>query len=351
MLEAFREREQVVARFLGLDIGGANLKLSDGEDIAKSIAFALWKSPERLADALREMLEGIPADGLAVTMTGELADCFETKAFGVDFILAAVEQVAKQRPVCVWQTGAEFVSAEVAREIPLLVAAANWHALATWVGRMVPQGFSLLLDMGSTTTDIIPISEGVPIPAGFTDRERLSTGELVYTGIRRTPLCAVSSSVLFRGERCPVAAEFFASTLDVYLLLEQMNEDEADTDTANGRPATRAAAHDRLARMICCDRSEVSKDDALGIANHFAATQRRQIADAVKQVLAQQEEPVSNVILSGSGHFLLSQLCEELPALGAAQRIRLGDMFRDDIAEAACAFAIARLAAERVSLD
>ncbi len=229
----------------------------------------------------------------------------------------------------VWQTGAEFVSGQVAREIPLLVAAANWHALATWVGRMVPQGFSLLLDMGSTTTDIIPILSGVPIPAGFTDRERLSSGELVYTGIRRTPLCAVSRSVPFRGELCPVAAEFFASTLDVYLLLEQREEDEADTDTANGKPATRAAAHDRLTRMICCDRSEVSRDDALGLAAHFAAKQRRQITDAVKQVLAQHEDAVSNAILSGSGEFLLSQICEELPALRSAQKISLGDVFQE----------------------
>ncbi len=324
-----------MVRFLGLDIGGANLKLSDGEDIAKSAAFPLWKMPERLAEALGELTENIPAEGFAVTMTGELADCFETKARGVNSILAAVEDVAGKRPVFVWQTGAEFVSPEVAREIPLLTAAANWHALATWVGRMAPVGLSLMLDMGSTTTDIVPICNGVPIPAGFTDRERLKTGELVYTGVRRTPLCAVAQSVPFRGELCPVAAEFFASTLDVYLLLEQIAEDETDSATANGKPATRAAAHDRLARMICCDRSEVLQQDALGMAAHFAAAQRRQVAGAIKRVLSQHEEPVSQVILSGSGDFLLSRVCDERASFQAAERILLSEVFREDIAEAA----------------
>ena len=215
---------------------------------------------------------------------------------------------------------------------------------------MVLAGFGLLMDLGSTTCDIIPIWNGVPIPAGFTDRERLSTGELVYTGLRRTPLCAVARTVPFRGEPCPVAAEFFASTLDVYLLLEAIEEDQADCETANGKPATQAAAHDRLARMICCDRNEVSRDDALGMAAHFAAAQRRQIAEAVERVLAPHEEAVSQVIVTGSGSFLISQICDERPALQTAERTLLGDVFRADIAEAACAFAVARLAAERVPL-
>jgi hypothetical protein len=340
-----------VARFLGLDIGGANIKISDGESSSLSVAFPLWKSPDRLADRLWDLLEEFsPPDGFAVTMTGELADCFQTKAEGVDFILSAVEQVGDPRPILVWQTGAEFVTPDVAREIPLLVAAANWHALATWAGRMVPLSFNLLIDVGSTTTDIIPIWNGVPIPTGLTDRERLTCGELVYTGIRRTPLCAVSRTVPFRGESCPVAAEVFATTLDVFLMLRMIVEEKSDFDTANGKPATQAAARDRLARMICCDSSEVSWEDAVGMAEHFAAQQRMQIGSAVEQVISQHSEPLTHVLISGSGGFLVDRLCEELPALKSAERVSLDNLLKAEIAEAACAFAVARLAAERVLL-
>ena len=70
--------------FLGLDIGGANLKASDGERRSLSRPFPLWREPDRLADALRLLVnEFDPPSSLAVTMTGELADCFETKDDGV----------------------------------------------------------------------------------------------------------------------------------------------------------------------------------------------------------------------------------------------------------------------------
>jgi probable H4MPT-linked C1 transfer pathway protein len=206
------------------------------------------------------------------------------------------------------------------------------------------------LDIGSTTTDIIPLLNGVPIPFGLTDRERLASGELVYTGVRRTPLCAISQMVPFRGTSCPVAAELFATALDVYLMLGRMDEDPSDTDTANGKPATKACAHDRLARTICCDRSEVTPLDALAMAEQFARAQRRQIASAIGQVLANQTGPVSNVLISGSGSFLAEALCDELPELRSAKRVCLRNLFADRIAEAACAFALARLAEERVPL-
>ncbi len=338
-------------KFLGLDIGGANLKISDGEQCAFSEPFPLWKMPELLAERLRGLIarfDGV--EGLAVTMTGELADCFETKAQGVDFILSAVEQAADGKPIFVWQTGAEFIAPEVAREIPLLVAAANWHALATFVGRMVPEGLSLLVDMGSTTTDIIPIFQGVPVPNGLTDRERLVSGELVYTGVARTPICAVLKAARHRLQRVPVAAEFFATTLDAYLLLEKIPEDPANTDTANGKPATKKESHDRIARMICCDRDEVSREDAVFISEMVNTAQKQEIMNAIADVLGDQQESLQHILISGSGSFLIEQICN-LPAyLENIERISLGNVFQENIAQAACAFAVARLATERVPL-
>ena len=226
-------------RIVGLDIGGANLKLADADGRGRSRAFAMWKDFSRLECVLSEQLDAFgDADLVAVTMTAELADCFATKAEGIDFILNAVERAADRRPVFVWQTGGEFVTPDEAQELPELVAAANWHALATWAGRIAPAGKALLADLGSTTADFIPIENGMPVPVGRTDLERLQSGELVYSGVRRTPLCAVASSVEFRGASCPLAAELFATTLDVYLLLGERADEPANTDTANGKPAT-----------------------------------------------------------------------------------------------------------------
>src|SRR5207248_174454 len=122
---------------------------------------------------------------------------------------------------------------------PLQVAAANWLALAHFVARLFPHETVLLIDTGSTTTDIVFLNHGVPEPRGLSDPERLASGELVYTGVRRTPICAVLGMA--------VAAEFFATMQDAYIYLGLTPANPADCDTADGRPATRANARARLA--------------------------------------------------------------------------------------------------------
>ncbi len=335
---------------VGLDIGGANLKAADLDGHSVCRSFEIWKAPDRLSAELSKLVSEFRQPDLwAVTMTAELADCYPTKAKGVDSILTAMQEVAGTRRVFVWQTGAEFVTPEVAREIPLLVAAANWHALATFVGRIVPKGGSLLLDIGSTTTDIIPLSNGVPIPKGMTDCDRLQAGELVYTGVERTPLCAVAHTVPFRDGYCPLAAEFFATTLDVYLTLGDVPEDPHDSRTANGHPKTVSAARDRLARMLCCDRTELSDDDVEVVARFLADVQKQRLLGPLERVLSRMQPECGTVMISGAGMFLARRLVESAARLKDAEMVELSNHFSPRISLAACAFAVARLAAERLN--
>jgi hypothetical protein len=332
---------------VGLDIGGANLKSADADGRAVTRPFAIWKTPEKLAAEVDRLLASFarPA-AIALTMTAELADCFRTKRDGVDAVLTAVELAAGAIPVSVWQTNGRFVTPREARETPLLTAAANWHALATFAGRLVPDGPALLIDIGTTTADLIPLNAGVPVPVGRTDRERLQSGELVYSGVKRTPICALVSEIPFRRQLCPVAAEFFATTLDVYLALGLIPEDSRDTETANGRPATLAMARDRLARSLCCDATEFSENDMAEMAHSVAQAQRRQIACGIELVLAAQRFVPQRIVISGAGSFLAEQTADEMPDLAGAEQIRLSDRLGPAAAEAACAFALARLAVE-----
>jgi uncharacterized hydantoinase/oxoprolinase family protein len=126
---------------VGLDIGGANLKAADAEGHAITRPFAVWKNPDRLAAEIDALLAGFPSlDAIAVTMTAELADCYRTKRDGVDAILGAVELAAGGVPVLAWQTDGRLVTPREARAAPLLTAAANWHALATFLGSLAPVG-------------------------------------------------------------------------------------------------------------------------------------------------------------------------------------------------------------------
>ena len=244
---------------LGFDVGGANLKAAHTNGAAQSRAFALWKDPTGLAGALRGLIAEMPAaDALAVTMTGELCDCFESKRQGVIAILDAVEAAAAGKPVRVWTIDGRFADLTAARAAPLKAAAANWLALATFAGRFAPEGTALLMDVGSTTTDFVPLQDGRPVPKGRTDRERLRSRELVYIGVRRTPLCAILS---YDG-----AAELFATTFDLFILLDWMAEDPTDCNTADGRPATKAAAEARLARMECMDLETSTAEERMKLA-------------------------------------------------------------------------------------
>lgn len=338
-------------KVVGIDIGGANLKGADTFGQAIQVPFPMWKEADNLKKTLKDLLARLsPFDLLAVTMTAELADCFETKAEGVDFILSAVETAAQGLPIVVWQTGAEFVSPKVAREIPLLVAAANWHGLATWLGRLVPEGEALLIDIGSTTTDIIPLLDGVPVPTGFTDCERLQSGELVYTGVGRTPLSALVQTVPLANKDCPVAAEFFATTLDIYLLLNDFPEEIENRETANGHPATKQCAHDRIARICCCDRTEISYNEAEGIARHITKVQQQKISDAINLVLSKMNGSCQQVIVSGSGSFLARRVIESHPLLAKLSLASVSEMYAPAVAQVAPAFALAQLAEERISI-
>src|SRR4051812_9901718 len=93
---------------LGLDVGGANLKaarLASPDVDCLTQPFALWRNPSGLGAALLDLVRFFsPVDELAVTMTGELCDCFATRREGVRHILASIASVAGGRPVRVWTT-------------------------------------------------------------------------------------------------------------------------------------------------------------------------------------------------------------------------------------------------------
>jgi probable H4MPT-linked C1 transfer pathway protein len=329
-----------LATVLGLDIGGANLKAAHSGGAVGWQPFALWKNPGGLARELAGLRTAFPpSDVLAVTMTGELCDCFESKRQGVNAILDAVEQAAGPVPVRVWRTDSRFTKVAAARAEPLRTAAANWLALATFAGRYIPSGPGLVIDIGSTTADLVPLQGGRPVPQGWTDPERLRCQELVYTGIARTPLCALLGSA--------GAAEWFATTLDVYLTLGHLPEDPSNCETADARPATRLAARARLARMGCADLETCTEEGTFSLARMICDRQTRMIRAAALEVsLAGCRSAFPAVVLSGSGEFLARLALGLHPAFPAPRIISLAEQLGPAVSQAACAYAVCRLAVE-----
>ncbi|HTK76602.1 MAG TPA: hydantoinase/oxoprolinase family protein [Gemmataceae bacterium] len=320
---------------LGLDIGGANLKAAHTDGTARSRPFALWKEPAALADRLRSLCGEFPAfDRLAVAMTGELCDCFATRREGVRHILDAVAASVRRDVASVYRTDGAFAVWEEAHAEPLSVAASNWLALAAFAGRFAPTGSALLVDIGSTTSDLIPLRNGVPVPTGRTDTDRLASGELVYTGVRRTPACGLLGG--------GGAAEFFATALDVYLLLDFIPENVDDVDTADGRPATRPHAHARLARMLCGDAESVPRAKAVGLAKRLSRLQQHLLDAAARRIAAERGTP-ETLIIGGTGEFLA-----RLAFAGReGKEVSLTEQLGPERSAAACAHAVAVLLSEQ----
>jgi probable H4MPT-linked C1 transfer pathway protein len=303
------------AATLAVDIGGANTKAASlhGASLRTvSRPFEVWRDRQALSGVLREVAAEVaagPAHAVAITMTAELSDAFRTKREGVAFVLGAAQDALGDGPLSVLTTAGELVSIEAARARPWDVAAANWVATALAVADGYPD--ALLIDVGSTTADIVPIAAGRVAATGHDDLERLLAGELVYTGVLRTNLAAIAPRVPVRGDRCPVSSECFAISGDVHLVLGHLTPDAYDCPTPDGRPATVSFARERIARLVCADVDQLDDDEVDAIARFLHAEQLRQLEDAARRV-GRSLPPDAPVVAVGSGAFLAREVAARL---------------------------------------
>jgi probable H4MPT-linked C1 transfer pathway protein len=167
------------------------------------------------------------------------------------------------------------------------------------------------VDVGSTTTDIIPIRDGQVATQSRNDPERLLRGELLYTGALRTPVFAIVSRVPLWGGWCPVAAELFATAQDVHVLLDHLQVDQCTAPSADGRPTSPEFAGERLARMVCADVEMLSNQEIRALAKYIAAGQVHQITRAMAQVISN-SSAAGPVVAVGVGTFLAQAAAAKL---------------------------------------
>jgi len=327
---------------LGWDIGGVNTKVarvSGGTVLAVcSRPFELQHDPGALVQVLRELAveAGGSGDTHAVTMTAELSQMFRTKRDGVQFVLDAVVAAFPGETSLVYAVDGRFLTVAEARHVPLLVAAANWAATARVVAQSLPN--ALLIDIGTTSTDIIPIVNGEVAASGWTDPDRLASGELVYSGVVRTPVEALAASVPLQGREVGLSAEGFALSGDVYVWRGDLESADYSAPTPDGRPATREFAGERLARAICADREMVNDAGVTAIADGLAAAQADRIAAAITRVRAR-HPAFYTAVVTGLGSFIAGRAARQV----GLDVVSLASALGDDAARCAPAASVALL--------
>ncbi|UUX93889.1 hydantoinase/oxoprolinase family protein [Methanoplanus endosymbiosus] len=272
---------------IGIDVGGANLKIVDGRDVVIHYCPMWQDSP------LTELLSIYSDKTAAVVMSGELADGFPDKNAGIEYIVKSVRDAVPDSYF--YGMDGEFHTSP-----DRSLAAANWLASADYLRNEYPS--SLLVDMGSTTVDIIPLNSFENLK-GMTDLDRLREGYLVYSGTLRTTVPAVIRSASVNGICTPVSSEYFAQSADVHLVLGNISESDYTSPAADGAGTDCNSSLRRLARVVCSDLCEIGEDGALDIARDFYKKQMEIIGVAVRD--AMDSTGCDSIISGGIGSHII----------------------------------------------
>jgi (4-(4-[2-(gamma-L-glutamylamino)ethyl]phenoxymethyl)furan-2-yl)methanamine synthase len=302
---------------IGIDVGGANLKVVD--DAGVHIHYCpLWQDAP-----LSRLLLDYAAEDAAVVMSGELADSFRSKAEGISWIVGEVLQALPR--AAFYGTDARFHT----HSVPQL-AAANWLASADYLRGEYPD--AVLLDIGSTTADVIPLPAFESLK-GLTDLLRLQKQYLVYTGMLRTNIATALRTVSLDGVDTPVSSEYFAISADAHLVLGNIVPEDYICPAPDNGEKTCEGSLRRLARVVCADIDEIGVDGAIQIARQFSDAQKNQVVRAVGR--AMYASGAEEIIVAGIGADLFSR---ELGGLNLQERL-------GEAADALPAYAVREVAA------
>lgn len=305
-------------RYTGWDLGGAHLKVAQIDDQGVAVQIAqiacpLWHGIQALDYALAEaraIIGAAPACH-AVTMTGELADIFSDRSTGVNTLAARMAHCLGDSAPLFYAGRQGLVSAASVACNTQAIASANWLATAQYLSLRLPGG--ILLDLGSTTADLVVLRDGAVATNAATDAERLARQELIYTGVVRTPVMAVARLAPFDGEWQGVAAERFATMGDVYRLTGQLTDamlaHHVQFDATDNQGATPADCARRLARMLGRDASAAEPAHWTQLAHYLARRQRDVLANALERVRSRAPALCALPLIgAGIGRFVVRDL-------------------------------------------
>lgn len=307
----------MLPKIIGWDIGGAHVKIAiaDNQVITqvKQLACPLWKGIDQLSVCIDTVRQNVDLEYYkhAITMTGELVDCFKDRERGVRLIIAEISNKINADKVRYYAGNDGFVETHQATTEYNKIASVNWLASAQYVAANIPS--AVFIDIGSTTTDIIEVRDHKAVYTGYTDDQRLIARELVYCGVVRTPIFAICNSAQVKGQQIPVINEYFANTADVYRLTDELVAHADLTDTLDGCAKDISSSAVRIARMFANDAKNDELDIWRSVAKQIRNLQVQMIKDACRHQFMKKNIPLSTPMVgAGVGRFLVKDLAQQL---------------------------------------
>ena len=270
--------------FLGIDIGGAHIKLVglDKETkiiLVKYIKFYFWKKKEKLSKVF-DFINSIssPNTKIGITLTAELCDIFETRLDGFKKIYSECKRLKNKFFFYTSSKEVFTVKSNTKKIISM-----NWHATGKFISRNLND--AIVVDFGSTTTDIICIKNKIIKNLGFDDFSRLKNNELIYTGLTRTPIFGVMNELILNGINYPLIPEFFSSMSDVYRINKSLDKVLDIDDTADNTEKNLNQSFIRVARNFGFDFNKSNKELLKKISRKLINFQMKKIAISLDKLM------------------------------------------------------------------
>ncbi len=292
-------------KFLGIDIGGAHIKLV-GLDEKKELIFVdylkfyFWKEEKSINKIFNYINSKSNKNTLSgITMTAELCDIFKNR---VDGFRKIYNYCKKLKNNYFFYTKSKKI---FEKKNYSAIVSMNWHS----IGRLLEKKYknAIIVDFGSTTTDIICIKNYVIQNKNFDDFSRINSSELVYTGLTRTPIFAINSKVKINGKNFEIIPEFFSDMSDVYRINSILKKEFDIDETADGKKRSKFLSYSRLSRNFGLDHKKSNQNLIKDLSKKIINTQLERIYLAIGKNRSKYKiEKKCKIIVCGIGKDVLS---------------------------------------------
>ncbi|MBU7024567.1 MAG: hypothetical protein HXS40_10420, partial [Theionarchaea archaeon] len=206
---------------MGIDIGGKNVKYTvlipeDGKYLVNSGIIPSMFMKMELEHILTQLLTHVPEDTSCVGVTMSFPVGYRDFQEGVKEVVRMLVSCPESTPVMLVDFEGNLWSLrDSLSQDPVRFSASNFFGSAFLASKVCDN--SIMMDTGSTSTDIICIKKGCPVLLGrdTSNLKRNSTGEMTWTGIVHTLVSSLTHLVPLRG-RLVRASPSGATANDVY---------------------------------------------------------------------------------------------------------------------------------------
>ena len=299
-------------KFLGVDIGGAHLKIV-GLDREKNVVLAsqikcpVWKGTNHIEKNFNIIKKIAPRAILGITMTAELCDNFSNRDQGVKEIINITKKIKNVKYFFTSKKKKYFEKVPNYRSISSM----NWLATSRFMEKKISDG--LVVDFGSTTTDLTLIKNYRCKNQYTNDFSRINNAELIYTGLTRTPIMALAEIVNINKKlKVNIIPELFSNTSDLYRVLGILPINVDLYESLDGRNKSKINCFKRLSRNFGLDYKRDNRKLIINICKKIFKIQIKKIHNGIKTLLNEDiEKRKVPLIICGIGKKILKDYFKE----------------------------------------